>query len=115
MEGFDMRIELTNKFNRPTDVDITITDHEVVFSLDHVVIGVFKRVTLNNWLTSPVSDIGDASTTLMAVPNGVALAIDDVVPMWPLSDTTLDWLRDSVRIENRYQPRAAKSRRGVHV
>lgn len=110
-----MLIDLTNKFNRPAQVEIQVVFDEVAFILDHVVMGVWRRQYLYDWLNQPQHEIANQAITFLAIPNGIALAIDDVVHMWPLTDATLLHLIDMVEPEAKKTTRAARLRRNAHV
>lgn len=91
-----MDVVLTNQFNRHVRGQVLVSALKVVVQIGEEIVGQFSRGELETWLRKPNGEIANDRTTLMAVPNGVALAVADKVPMWPLGDPILRRLKTIV-------------------
>jgi hypothetical protein len=77
-------------------VEVAVRRDTVELRIRDALVGVVGRDDLRRWLQHPVSVLAYDDLAWIATPTGVALAIDRVVPPWPLADHVLDGLRDRV-------------------
>lgn len=93
-----MIINLLNQFGHPVRIEIWFTQTEIVVinSRDRAILGAFDREAFADWLTEREGELSAGDVTWMGIPNGVALAVEDTAPMWPLSDEALYLLRTNL-------------------
>ena len=89
-----MIITLLDTWGRQVLAEIVVGRHTVELWCRDVIVGVGSREYLHNWLRDPVGAYAYDEMMWMSLGGfGVALAIDDVVPAWPLSDAVVENLR----------------------
>jgi hypothetical protein len=81
---------------REATVEVLVRRDTVELRLRDALVGVADREDLRRWLRHPVSVFAYDDLAWIATPTGIALAIDDVVPPWPLPDHVAAGLRERV-------------------
>lgn len=87
-------IDLLDKWGRRTVAEVVIRLDTVEVRCRDVIVGVADRDLLRDWLREPGGVYAYDEMAWLATGNGVALAIDDVVPPWVLADHVLVGLRE---------------------
>ena len=64
--------------------------------IEDVCHAVFDRAALRRWLARPETMLCCDDVTWAGTYGGVAVAVDGVVPRWPLADHVLDGLRSRI-------------------
>jgi hypothetical protein len=99
-----MHMKLIDTFGNEVMATIVVTANDVYIRVKGDIVGQFTRSELAEWLADPVEEISSQKTSFMAVPNGIAIAVRDIVPMWPLRDDVERRLKVTVREANRVFP-----------
>jgi hypothetical protein len=91
-----MFIDLPDRWGRPVTAQVTIRLDTVEVRCCDTLVGIADREFLRAWLRRPDGVFAYDDMAWLATGNGVALAIDDVVPAWVLTDSVLEGLREQV-------------------
>lgn len=91
-----MLLNLINRWGRDVTALVHVESLHVKMSIGGCVVGVADRQYLHHWLRDPDGMFAYDQMAWMPAGNGIALAIDDEVPMWPLQDEALSRLRELV-------------------
>jgi hypothetical protein len=95
-----IKLELQDQFQRQVVVELLVRRDTVEIRVtdgerDRVV-GIGDRTYLRDWLREPEGVYAYDELYWSRAANGVMLAIDDVVPAWPLADHVLAEIRELV-------------------
>lgn len=88
-----MVIKLLDAWGRSVFVEVIAGLHTVTLWCRDAIVGIANRDYLHAWLREPEGAYAYDGMMWMRTGNGVALAIDDIVPAWPLADAVLAALR----------------------
>ena len=89
-------IAVQDDAGREATVEVLIRRDTVELRLGDALVGVAGREDLRRWLHDPVSVFAYDDLVWIATPTGIALAIEDAVPPWPLPEHVAAGLRDRV-------------------
>lgn len=91
-----MLIHLRDTWGRTIFVEVIVGLQTVSLTCSDAVVGIGNREYLHDWLREPEGVYAYDRIMWLCAGNGVALAIDDLVPAWPLADPVLAELRGYV-------------------
>lgn len=91
-----MSIELSDRWGRPAVAEVAIRRDTVEIRCRETVVGIVERDLLRAWLREPEGVYAYDEMAWLRVGNGIALAIDDIVPAYVLADHVLRDLRERV-------------------
>jgi hypothetical protein len=89
-------IDLRDRWNRAVTAEVTIRRDTVEIRCRETIVGITDRELLRDWLRRPEGVLAYDELAWLTVGNGVALAIDDIVPAWVLAEHVLVDLRQRV-------------------
>jgi hypothetical protein len=91
-----MYIDMLDGWGREIVAEVRIDLDTVELRCRNDVVGVVDRERLRAWLRRPGGVYAYDDIAWLATGNGIALAIDDIVPAWVLADHVLEGLRERV-------------------
>lgn len=97
-------MHLKDTFDHDVMATVVVTASQVFMRVKGDVVAQFDRRSLKEWLWDPVEEIRSRQTTLMVVPNGVAVGVDSTVPMSRLPDDVFRRLKVTVAATGRTFP-----------
>ena len=91
-----LQIHMLDRWGRPVSAEIAVRRDTVEMRCRESLVGIADRDRLRAWLREPQGVYAYDEIAWLGVSNGVALAIEDVVPAWVLDDQVLNGLREEL-------------------
>ena len=89
-------LHLLDRWGRQVQAEFVIHRDTVEAWCNDASVGIVARDAFRDWLQAPEGSFAYDEVSWMVAGNGVALAIQDSVPCWPLDDAVLNDLRSKV-------------------
>lgn len=89
-------LELMDRWTHGITAEIAVKRDTVEMRVRDHLVGIADRDYLRGWLRAPEGCYAYDDVLWGVAGNGVMLAVDERVPMWPLSDHQLSQLREAV-------------------
>jgi hypothetical protein len=91
-----LAIDVLDRWGRQATAEVTVRAETVELKMFDTVVGIADRDYLRQWLRHPEGVYAYDEMAWLTVADGIALAIDDMLPPWVLDNHVLSGLRECI-------------------